>query len=81
MGGICIRCGALKDEAEEQGVALSYIHRGLEVSKHEAERVRQVGGRWPGCGCVRRRVAWPAVEACSASSVAGSMRIHALLLN
>ncbi|KAI7844187.1 hypothetical protein COHA_002322 [Chlorella ohadii] len=41
MGGICIRCGALKDEAEEQGVALSYIHRGLEVSKHEAERVRQ----------------------------------------
>lgn len=49
MGGICIRCGALKDEAEEQGVALSYIHRGLEVSKHEAERVRQVGRT----GCVR----------------------------
>lgn len=41
MGGICIRCGAFKDEAEEQGVALSYIHRGLEVSKHEAERLRQ----------------------------------------
>jgi hypothetical protein len=50
MGGICIRCGALKGEAaegegpeEEAGVALSYIHRGLVVSKHEAERVRQVG--------------------------------------
>lgn len=42
MGGICIRCGALKGEAEEQGVALTYIHRGLVVSKHEAERVRQV---------------------------------------
>lgn len=41
MGGICIRCGALRDEAEERGVALSYIHRGLEVSKHEAERLRQ----------------------------------------
>ncbi|EFN54779.1 hypothetical protein CHLNCDRAFT_134722 [Chlorella variabilis] len=41
MGGICIRCGALKGEAEEQGVALTYIHRGLVVSKHEAERVRQ----------------------------------------
>lgn len=48
MGGICIRCGALKGEAaegegpeEEAGVALSYIHRGLVVSKHEAERVRQ----------------------------------------
>ncbi|PSC72296.1 RNA polymerase II C-terminal domain phosphatase-like 4 [Micractinium conductrix] len=41
MGGICIRCGALRDEAEEKGVALSYIHRGLEVSKHEAERLRQ----------------------------------------
>lgn len=41
MGGLCIRCGALRDEAEEKGVALSYIHRGLEVSKHEAERLRQ----------------------------------------
>lgn len=42
MGGLCIRCGALRDEAEERGVALSYIHRGLEVSRHEAERLRQV---------------------------------------
>ncbi|KAL4450062.1 hypothetical protein ABPG77_010731 [Micractinium sp. CCAP 211/92] len=41
MGGLCIRCGALRNEAEEKGVALSYIHRGLEVSKHEAERMRQ----------------------------------------
>ncbi|KAL4452377.1 hypothetical protein ABPG75_008039 [Micractinium tetrahymenae] len=41
MGGLCIRCGALRDEAEEKGVALSYIHHGLEVSKQEAERLRQ----------------------------------------
>ncbi len=45
MGGLCIRCGALRDEAEEKGVALSYIHRGLEVSKREAERMRQVRHR------------------------------------
>lgn len=51
MGGLCIRCGALRDEAEEKGVALSYIHRGLEVSKHEAERLRQVRRALPpACG-------------------------------
>lgn len=51
MGGICIRCGALRGDAEEKGVALSYIHRGLEVSKHEAERLRQVRRvRLPVCG-------------------------------
>ena len=63
MGGICIRCGALRGDAEEKGVALSYIHRGLEVSKHEAERLRQVRGcacmyagmgvcLWPACVCM-----------------------------
>ena len=58
MGGICIRCGALRAGDGEGvpgsgiggagaagggggGVCLSYIHRSLEVSHHEAERLRQ----------------------------------------
>jgi hypothetical protein len=59
MGGICIRCGALKDEADEVGVALSYIHRGLEVSRHEAERMRQVGGGQAGRQAGRQAVRAP----------------------
>ena len=49
MGGICIRCGALKpSEPAEPGssppdgspLALKYIHHGLEVSRGEAARLR-----------------------------------------
>ena len=54
MGGICIRCGALKPAQEVQNLhqstgtdpsgntslALKYIHHGLEVSRDEAERLR-----------------------------------------
>jgi RNA polymerase II C-terminal domain phosphatase-like 3/4 len=53
MGGICIRCGALKPEADVRDVgtsgerppggspiALRYIHHGLEVSREEAARLR-----------------------------------------
>ncbi|GAB4818767.1 hypothetical protein N2152v2_005813 [Parachlorella kessleri] len=45
MGGLCIRCGAFKDDAAagapDTNVALKYIHRGLEISASEAERMRQ----------------------------------------
>ncbi|KFM26529.1 RNA polymerase II C-terminal domain phosphatase-like 4 [Auxenochlorella protothecoides] len=42
MGGLCIRCGGLRPEGEEgAGVALRYIHAGLEVSQREAARLRR----------------------------------------
>lgn len=40
MGGICIRCGANKEEGGTTGMALKYIHHGLEVSHDEAQRLR-----------------------------------------
>lgn len=42
MRGVCIRCGALRPESEpdEGGVALRYIHEGLEITQTEAERMR-----------------------------------------
>ena len=43
MGGICIRCGASKSQStdEDAGVALRYIHHGLEISQTEADRLRK----------------------------------------
>lgn len=42
MNGMCIRCGALKQEqdSEERSLALRYMHASLEVSAAEAERLR-----------------------------------------
>ncbi|GMH41220.1 hypothetical protein BSKO_09130 [Bryopsis sp. KO-2023] len=41
MYGLCVRCGAEKGEDGEDAVPLSYVHRGLEFSKEEAERVAE----------------------------------------
>lgn len=84
MGGICIRCGALKDEAEEQGVALSYIHRGLEVSKHEAERVRQVGRQGWRSAAVAAGIEWERWAAASAgrwTTLCHCQALHCTLLS
>lgn len=42
MWGVCIRCGGLKPPSEPDGggVALRYIHEGLEVTQREADRMR-----------------------------------------
>ncbi|GAQ89081.1 RNA polymerase II c-terminal domain phosphatase-like [Klebsormidium nitens] len=42
MWNICIRCGKAKEEDDdEKGVALRYLHQGLEVSAVEADRLRK----------------------------------------